>query len=77
MPEPSPIKAMGLMLLVLGVLLAAGGLLLLFMDKLPGVGKLPGDVVIRGGRWTLFFPITTFLLVSLLLTLLFNLFFRR
>lgn len=74
---PTPFRELGFALLVLGLLLAVGGLLLLFMDKLPWLGKLPGDIVIRRERITLYFPIATLLVISLVLTLLVNLFFRR
>lgn len=71
-----PFKELGRVLLCLGAVLAAVGLLLLFADKLPGAGRLPGDLLIRRGRWSIYIPLTTFLLISLLLTLLFNLFRR-
>jgi hypothetical protein len=57
--------------------LAAAGLLLLFADRIPWLGRLPGDLVIRRERWTLYLPLATMLLVSLVLTLLLNLFGRR
>jgi hypothetical protein len=59
------------------VLLALCGLLLLAADRLPWLGRLPGDFVIRRERWTFYFPLATMLLVSIVLTLLLNLFGRR
>ncbi len=58
------------------LLLAAGGLLWLLQRGLPP-GRLPGDLVIRGRRVTIFIPLATSLLLSLLLTLLLNLLRRR
>lgn len=65
---------LGAMLLITGALLAAGGLALLLGDKL---GGLPGDIVVRRERFSLFFPLTTCILLSLLLTILLNLLLRR
>jgi len=59
------------MLLVLGVFLAVAGLLLVFAGKIPFLGKLPGDIHLRGKNWSFYFPITTCILLSLFLTLVF------
>lgn len=56
------------------VCLAGGGLVMLWRALgLPLPGRLPGDIVHRGGRWTLYAPLGTCLVVSLLATLLFAL----
>lgn len=61
----------GLTLVVLGALLTGG-------PKLPfHPGRLPGDLWIERGRLTFVFPVATCLVLSLLLTLLLNLFSRR
>ncbi len=52
------------------------GLLLTFAEKIPGLGRLPGDIVWRRGSFTFYFPLATCIIVSLVLTLLFR-FFRR
>lgn len=52
----------GITLVVLGVLLAAVG-------KVPGFGRLPGDIYIQRPGFTLYIPITTMILVSLILSL--------
>ena len=41
-----------------------------------GIPRLPGDIVIRRGNWTIYIPIATSILLSLILTLLFALFRR-
>lgn len=64
-------------LIVAGLLLAAAGGLLLLAGKLPFLGRLPGDLLIRREGWSLYVPLATCLLASLLLTLLLNLFGRR
>lgn len=53
-----------------GGLLVVAGLLLTAFGRL-GLGKLPGDFVIRRGNFTMYFPLMTSILVSLLLSLLF------
>jgi hypothetical protein len=52
------------------------GLLLTFAEKIPGLGRLPGDIVWRRGNVTFYFPLATCIIVSLVLTLLFRLFRR-
>ena len=63
---------LGKLLLVLGVVLVVAGLLLVFLGKtnLP-IGKLPGDIVYRGKNTTVYFPLATSILLSVLLSLVF------
>lgn len=53
-----------------GVLLAIGAVLTLTERFLPGIGRLPGDLVFRRGNFTFYFPIATSVLLSVGLTLL-------
>jgi uncharacterized membrane protein YkgB len=66
--------ALGKMLVLLGVLIIVIGLLLLIGEKIPWVGRLPGDIIIRKKNFTFYFPIATSILISIILTLLFTLF---
>jgi hypothetical protein len=50
---------------------------LLAVGRIPGIGRLPGDITIQRGNWTFYFPIATSIVLSVLLTLLFWLFGRR
>jgi Protein of unknown function (DUF2905) len=68
--------SMGRALVVAGVVLALVGLAIMLGGRVPGLGRLPGDIVVRRGSFTFYFPLVTCLLVSLLLTLLFSLFRR-
>jgi len=52
------------------------GILLIFADRIPFLGKLPGDIVYRKGNFTLYVPIVTMLVISILLTIILNLFRR-
>jgi len=66
--------ALGKMFILLGVLIIVIGLLLLVGEKIPWVGRLPGDIIIRKKNFTFYFPIATSILISIILTLLFTLF---
>ncbi len=65
---------MGKILILFGLLLVGFGLLLLLLPKIPYIGKLPGDIYIRKGNFTFYFPLTTSILLSVLLSLIFMLF---
>ncbi len=66
-------------LIFFGVVLIAAGLFVSLFGKISGfgIGRLPGDIYIRKGSFTFYFPLTTSLLLSLLLTLVFTIFGRR
>jgi hypothetical protein len=55
-------------LVVAGIMLVLVGVLLVFFDKIPLLGKLPGDITIKKDNVQIFIPITTSILLSLLLT---------
>jgi hypothetical protein len=64
------------MLVIAGVLLIVAGVAL---GKLPGLGmlgRLPGDIYIQRGKFSFYFPLTTSVLISVTLTILFMLFRR-
>jgi hypothetical protein len=61
---------MARLLIVLGVVLVAAGLLWPFLERM-GLGRLPGDIVIQRENVTLYFPLMTCLLLSVLLSLVF------
>jgi uncharacterized membrane protein YidH (DUF202 family) len=66
--------SLGKLLFLLGVFIILMGLLLLVGEKIPWVGRLPGDIIIRKKNFTFYFPVATSILISILLTLLFTLF---
>ena len=66
--------ALGKLLILLGVFIILIGLLLMIGDKIPWVGRLPGDIVIKKEKFTFYLPLTTSILISLLITLFFALF---
>jgi hypothetical protein len=66
----------GKTLIYLGVLLVVLGLAVSFMGKIPGLGHLPGDITIQRGRFTFYFPLTTCIVISAVVSLVLY-FFRR
>ena len=64
-------------LIFFGVVLIIAGLFISLFGKVNGIGRLPGDIYLRKGSFTFYFPLTTSLLLSLLLTLVFTIFGRR
>ncbi|GAB4488288.1 MAG: hypothetical protein OHK006_18520 [Thermodesulfovibrionales bacterium] len=71
------LQHIGRMLVLAGVLIAALGGLLILADRLPWIGRLPGDILIRKKNFTFYFPLATSIALSLLLTFLFWLLGRR
>jgi Protein of unknown function (DUF2905) len=71
-----PLSSAGRWLVIGGLLLAAVGVVVLLAGKVPFLGRLPGDIVYRKGGTTFYFPLVTCLLLSLILSLLLNLFRR-
>jgi hypothetical protein len=67
---------LGKVVLVIGLLLVAVGGLAVLGVRLP-FGRLPGDIAITSERGGIYIPLGSMILVSLVLTVLFNLFFRR
>jgi Protein of unknown function (DUF2905) len=72
---------LGKWLIVCGVVLVVvGGVLVLsgaLAGRVPFLGRLPGDIHVERGSWSFYFPITTSIVISVILTLILNLFFRR
>lgn len=64
----------GRALLIAGAVIAVVGLALMFADRVPLVGRLPGDLRFGGDGWTVYVPIATSILVSLVLTAALSLF---
>ena len=65
---------LGRILLIVGLIVAGIGLLAMLGIRL---GRLPGDIVIEGERGGVFIPIVTMILVSIVLTVVLNVVFRR
>jgi len=68
---------MGKFLVFAGIVLVAAGLFFMFGSKFLPLGRLPGDITIRRENFSFYFPIVTCIVISILLTLILNFFFRR
>jgi hypothetical protein len=64
-------------IMIAGALLFIAGALLLLLGKVLPLGRLPGDIFWQRGSFSFYFPVVTCIVLSLLLTLLLNLFWRR
>jgi Protein of unknown function (DUF2905) len=65
---------LGVVLAVLGGMLWLGGAL---EGKIPFLGRLPGDIHVQRGNWSFYFPLTTSIILSIVLTLIVAFLSRR
>ena len=62
-------ESIGKALMIFGIILVAVGALVAFANKIPFIGKLPGDIYISREKFSFYFPITTCILVSVVVSL--------
>jgi len=62
---------LGRTLIILGLIIAAAGAMLMLSGKVPWLGRLPGDIYVKKENFSVFFPITTCILVSLVISFIF------
>ena len=70
-------SSLGKLLIIVGLAIAAMGVVLTFADRIPFLGKLPGDLLIRRKSFTFYLPLTTCILLSLLISFILWLLSRR
>ena len=63
------VNKMGRLLILVGVMLVILGLIINYFGKIPFLGKLPGDIFIERENFKFYFPITSSILISVLITL--------
>jgi uncharacterized membrane protein len=68
---------MGKMLILLGIILVLLGIGMTLFDKIPWLGRLPGDIAYEGKKIHFYFPLTTCIILSLIITLIMWLLGRR
>jgi hypothetical protein len=73
----TPLSGVGKLLIVLGGLLIIIGAVMVLAGKIPGFGRLPGDIYIERRNFTFVFPLATSILISVILSLVLYLFSRR
>lgn len=61
--------SIGKVMIILGAVLVIAGVLLLIFQKVPFPGKLPGDILIKKEHFTFYFPLTTSIILSILISL--------
>jgi hypothetical protein len=66
----------GRTLIILGIVIFGIGVLLTATDRIPLLGKLPGDILIKKDGFTLYFPLATSIIISIVISLLLRLFGR-
>ena len=64
----------GKYLILFGIIMVIVGALLVVSPRIPWLGRLPGDFLIRKKNFTFYFPLATSIILSVILTVLFNLF---
>lgn len=60
---------MGKLLIILGLIIVVIGIIVYFADRIPFIGKLPGDIVIKKENFTFYFPLATSIILSILISL--------
>jgi hypothetical protein len=68
---------MGRLLVVVGAVVVVVGLVLMFSDRVPFLGRLPGDIVIRRKNTVVYFPLVTMLIVSIVLSIVLRVLSRK
>ena len=71
------LSGVGKLIMIAGLLLALFGLFLWLGGKIPFLGRLPGDILIKKGNFSFYFPIVTCILLSIILSILLALFQRK
>jgi hypothetical protein len=69
-------SGIGRSLMIIGVLLVVIGLIISFAPRLPWLGKLPGDILIKKENFSFYFPLASCILISLILSFVMWLFWR-
>jgi len=64
----------GKMIAILGIFLFILGTIISLLERFPFLGKLPGDIFIRSDKFSFFMPITTSILISLIISAIITIF---
>lgn len=67
----------GKILIIIGVVIALAGLLFMLGGKIPWLGRLPGDITLKGKNYTFYFPLATSIIISIILSIIFYLINRK
>lgn len=72
----SGFEGIGRILIIIGIIIVVLGFIFAFGERIPFLGKLPGDIVIKKDGISFYFPVVTLLLLSVVLTLIINFILR-
>ena len=67
-------SSFGKILIMLGAILILVGAVVLILGKIPFIGKLPGDIFIKGEQGSFYFPIVSCIIISIVFSVIMNLF---
>lgn len=67
---------LGKILLIMGGVIVLFGLILVLSPHIPFLGRLPGDIAVKRENFSFYFPIATFLIISIVLTIILNIVLR-
>ena len=68
---------MGKMLIIMGIVMVVAGIFIAYGPRIPWLGKLPGDIRIESKGGSFYFPIVTCIIISIILSVILNLFRGR
>ncbi len=69
-----PVQSFAKGLIIIGGIIVVIGIIMFFANKIPYVGRLPGDIIIKRKNFTFYFPLTTLIILNLLILLIAYLF---
>ena len=61
-------QSLGKILIIVGIVAILAGLILIWMPRIPFLGKLPGDILVKQENFTFYFPVATSIALSILLS---------
>ncbi len=70
-------RSLARILILTGLVIALIGVGILVAGRVPWIGRLPGDLRFHRGGFSLYFPVVTCVLISIVLTIVLNLIFRK
>ena len=62
------VKNMGKFIIIIGLVLVLMGIVIHFADKIPWIGRLPGDILIKKENFTFYFPLVTSIILSIIIS---------
>ena len=69
-------EGIGKILVIAGAVIIVLGLILVFNSHIPFLGKLPGDIIIKRDNFSFYFPVVTFIIISIVITVIINVILR-